>query len=137
MKLVVDEQTARKEIGNWLDFKKVKPNKREASQDSIDSLVDAMKYGQLKIDSKTHVITHTLDFPLQNDQGEETVKSLEYRPRLTVQDQLSKLKGVKADDADGRVVAIIAAAANRPAAIIKRLDMQDYSIAQSVAVFFL
>lgn len=137
MKEVVNQEQARKEIDAWLDHKRVKPNKREENKSSIESLIDAVVYGALKVDEKTLELTHVLDFPITDDEGNPATTELKYKPRITVAEQRSKLKGVKSDDADGRVVALVAAISGRSAGIINKLDMNDYSVAQSVAVFFL
>ena len=133
MEKVVDLETARVEVEKWLDFKRVRESKREANKETIDALVEAVSEGQLVV-NEDHSLTHTLDVPTG---GETALTSLTYKPRLTVQDTHSKMKGVKANDVDGRIIALVSALCGKPASLEGKLDTSDYSISQNVALFFL
>lgn len=130
-------KTAEAEIKKWLDFKKVKPKKRESLQDNIDSMVDNIVDGTLVLDDKTFVLTHALSFPLENDKGEVTVKELVYKPRIQVRDINVKMKGLKPTDADGRIIGYTRALTDQPAEVIKSLDTEDNTLAQHITGFFL
>lgn len=134
METKLDFDSAKKEVEKWLDHKKVKPNKREASQDAIDALIDAVMYGQLVL-GEDFSWTANLDHPI--DSGDAPMGVLVFKPRLKVSETHSKMKGVKPGDADGRVMALIAALTNKPFAMIGKLDTSDYSIAQNIALFFI
>lgn len=129
----VERQVAESEVQKWLDFKRIGDKKREAQKPQIEVLVDAVEDGDLVLDEQM-VFVHTLKFPLMNEQP---VKELSYKPRLSVLDIHSKLEGVKSSDADGRVLAYVAALAGKPRQIIKSLDSEDYAISQALAIFFL
>jgi len=131
----VSEDQARAEVNAWLDAKRVKPPKREAHSDAIDDLVYAMVYGQLTLDSETNEFNQKLDVPIEGEGASTT--DLKYKFRLRVNETHSKMKGVKANDPDGRVMALVAALTGKPRAIIGKLDTGDYSVAQSIALFFL
>lgn len=132
----ITEEVARREVGKWLDYKKVKDKKRENLEAQIDVIVDNIVDGTLVLDSD-HKFTHTLSFPLTNAKGEVTLKSVTYKPRLTVKEINSKMSGIKASDADGRVIGYIAALTDQPSAIIANMDTEDNSLAQAFATFFL
>lgn len=124
---------ALKEINEWLEFKKIGDKKREDASEQIEVLVNAIVEGVLTITDEKKIV-HALKFPLD---GELLISKLEYKPRLRVADIHTHMNGVKGSDADGRVRAYVTALTSQPQNIIKALDTEDYSIAQSVAVFFL
>jgi hypothetical protein len=130
----IAKDIAAQEVQGWLDFKKIKEKKQESYKDQIEVLVDAVSEGTLEINSETKTITQNLDFPIGS---EMKVSKLEYKPRLTVGEIQSHMGGVKATDADGRITAYVAALTNQPKELIKKLDTEDNSIAQSIAIFFL
>jgi len=110
------------EVESWLNFKQIGDRKREAIMEGTLSLKE----------DKTFV--HTLKF---DTGGEIPVKVLEYSPRLKVSVVKTCLQGVAASDADGRICAYVAALTSKATGIINALDTEDYSLAQSIAVFFL
>lgn len=124
---------AQKEINEWLEFKKIGDKKREDASEQIEALVNAVVEGILTI-TEDKKITHALKFPLE---GELLINKLEYKPRLRVADIHTHMNGIKGGDADGRVRAYITALTGQPQNVIKALDTEDYSIAQSIAIFFL
>jgi hypothetical protein len=121
------------EVTSWLDYKKVNEKKRETYKESIDTLVDSVVDGSLSL-SDDKVFVHTLKFPIGK---EVSIPALEYKPRLQLAAVHSQLKNVKGDDADGRIVAYVAALTGQPKEVIKNLDTEDYSTAQAIAIFFL
>ncbi len=130
----ISKEQAIIEVDSWLDYKKVSEKKRESQKDSVEALVEAVMDGSLTLDSGTKEFTHTLKFPTD---GEKPCRELVYKPRLRVSSTHAHLQGVKANDADGRILAYVAALTSKPKDLIKALDTEDYSVAQSVAVFFL
>jgi len=129
----VAKDVAAKEIERWLDAKKVNERKREAYADSIETLTDAVSDGVLTVDGE-HNLVQLLKFPTE---GEVPVTSLKYKPRLKVATIHLHLQGVKTSDADGRILAYIAALTGTPKEIVRSLDTEDYSIGQAIAIFFL
>ena len=78
-----------------------------------------------------------LKFPIEDKGGSTAFKTLEYKPRLNMASIHLHLQGVKSADADGRVCAYVAALTSKPKELIKKLDTEDYGIAQAIAIFFL
>jgi hypothetical protein len=128
------KEVAENEINSWLDYKKVSPGKRESYKDQIELLVDAVGEGFLTLNPETKVLTQTLSSPIGKD---EAVKTLDYKPRLKVSSVHNHLKGVKATDADGRILANVCALTSTNSELIKELYTEDYSISQAIALFFL
>jgi len=130
---MVDKETATADVEKWLDAKRVRAGKRESNKDTIETLIEAVQYGQLVVNEDC-TLTHLLDAPIA---GDTALTELTYKLRLTVSETHSKMKGVKAGDVDGRVIALVSALCSKPAAIIGKLDTADYSVSQNVALFFL
>jgi hypothetical protein len=131
MKVSIDVAT--EEVNKWLDYKKVNEKKREAYKDNIDALVQGVCDGILIL-NEDNTFTHNLQFPIE---GEMPIHKLDYKPRLKMSTVHNHLQGVKPSDGDGRVCAYIAALTSKPKAVVKDLDTEDYSIGQSIAIFFL
>lgn len=124
------------EFEKWLDFKKIKDRKREANKDQEEILIDAIKNNNLII-SEDFNLEYNLEFPLKNDDGDATLESLSFKPRLKVFEINNKMKGVKSNDVDGRVLGYIAASTGKNTGLLKKLDTEDYSIAQAIIMYFL
>ena len=132
MKVALD--VAIEEVNKWLDYKRVNDKKRESYKENIETLVDAVADGYLRLNQEDHKFILELKFPTD---GESPVKSLEFKPRIKVSQVHQHLQGVKSTDADGRLLAYVAALTSQPSGIIKGLDTEDYNVALAIAIFFL
>lgn len=130
---VVNDVTAEEMINQWMDHKKVRDRKREAYKQSIESLVDAAKDGELVLD-KGFKLIYTLRHPIDN---EVKTSKLEFKPRINTKELKRKTKGISAGDVEGRTAAYVAALTNQPVNLIEELDTEDNDIASSIAVFFM
>lgn len=133
MSNVVARDVASKDIEKWLDYKKVSDRKRTANKESIEVLIDAVEDGILVL-NEDYTLTHKLKFPIEN---EIPVTELVYIPRLKVSTVHNKLKGISATSPDERVLAYASALTGKVTNIIKDLETEDYSLVQSVVLFFL
>lgn len=125
---------ATKEVENWLEYKKVQEKTIEINEDSAEILAGAVAEGILKIDDKTHVITHKLLWEIGED---EKIKELTYIPRVNDKILSPYMKGIKPTDSDARLNAYIRALTKQPSGIIKAIDSVDKKISVAIAVFFL
>lgn len=132
--MAVAREVAEEEISAWLDYKKVGARKRSDYADQIDTLINAVADGDLVYDDERHLLRQKLKFPIGED---ATISEFEYMPRLRVGAVHSHLQGVKATDADGRVLAYVAALTGQAKGVIKAIDTEDYTVASSIVVFFL
>lgn len=130
---LVEKEIAQTDINSWLDYKRIDESKREDQKDAIKVLVNAVSEGTL-IMNEDKTFTQKLKFP---PEGETPMLELIYKPRLKVATIHLHLNGVKSSDADGRLMAHVCALTGKPKAAIQALDTEDYSIASSIAVFFL
>ena len=133
MEYKVDRATAENDVTRWLDEKRVKPAKRQQNAEAIEALTDAIQSGTLELQDDCS-FKMNLDFPIP---GDNEIPDLLFKHRLQVREIHAAMKGVKANDADGRVAALIAALTGKPGGIVKLMDSNDYSVAQNIAVFFL
>lgn len=132
----IAREVAEQEVQDWLDFKKVNARKRQNYKENIETLVDSIVVGILTLnDDKSFV--QKLNFPLGEEGKEATITTLTYKPRIKVQTVQVCLQGIKPADADGRVCGYISALTGTDRNIIKQLDTEDYSIGESIAIFFL
>lgn len=122
------------DMNRWLDAKKVSDKKREAYADNIENLTDAISEGSLIL-NENNEFEQKLKFPIKSESGD--IETLKFKNRLTVDAVQNNLTGVKPTDADGRITAYVSALTNLPKAVIKRMDTEDYSIGQALAIFFL
>jgi len=132
----VSREVAETEINKWLDFKCIKPRRRTDLKAAIDMLVDAVEDGDLILEKNNNLI-HKLMMGIQNEEGEKTVGSLTYTPRVNVGLVHKKLKNVQHDDAEGRLIAYVSQLTGQPTAVIEAIDTTDFGIAQAIATFFL
>jgi hypothetical protein len=132
----ITEARAIEDFENWLDYKKIRDKKRSSFQDSEESIIAAIMDGSLVI-CEDFKIEYTLLFPITNDKGEITLEKIKLKPRIKAHEIESKMKGVKANDIDGRIRGYISALSGQNSAIIKKLDTEDYGILREIASYFL
>lgn len=130
----VSKEQSINEINQWLNFKNVRSKKRKTNEDSIDELVEGIEEGYLTFDADTNELTLELGIPLGTD-GQ--IKSLTFKPRMSVGEIHEYLKKVKPGDADGRLTAYVKALTGQPSAVIDSMDTGDSALTTSIVVFFL
>lgn len=133
----VSREQAEKEIKKWLDFKNVGSRKREENEASIEELIESVVEGVISLDADTNAITHKLRVPIMGPEKNVIADKLIYKPRLTVHETQTQLKGIKSNDTDGRVMAYISALSEQSRNVIRYMDTVDYSISQQIVVFYL
>lgn len=130
---LVDEQTASKELERWLDAKRVPSRKREQNDQVLETLKAAIQDGRLIV-TDTGQISVKLLFPIGNN---DDIKKLNFTNRIKAK-QVRKMKvNDDAFDTMGQVLALVAAATNNSMKLLGELDNEDYSLIQSIAVFFM
>lgn len=128
-KKTMTEELALKEVNKWLDYKKIRSKEREEKEAQIGILVDSIVDGSLVLNEDFSLV-QKLDFELEN------VKELVFKPRLTVAEINLKLRAIDASKAHEMLVAYASAATGKPSEIIRRLDANDYKVANAINMFF-
>lgn len=126
----VDPAIANTEVSEWLDHLRITPGLRQTHKDMIDTLVEAVSLGMVEI-NEDQTLTQNLQFPV----GEIT--QLKYKNRLNDFMLEPYLKGVKASDGDGRILAYKAALTSTLKSVLQKLDSSDQRVANSIVVFFI
>lgn len=134
-------EQAEKEVGHWLDRKRITARKRmsDGYKQAIETLVDAVTLGDISI-NEDGTISHQLIVPLEG-----FADRLDYKARILTDDVNKIVKGLSRNDGKGlsekdgtdRVIATISALTSQSVGLIQKLDTEDNSIAQAIAIFFL
>jgi len=130
---VISHEIAEKEVKQWLANKGIRKRKVEESADTIEILVEAVQDGDISFGDDGR-IEQLLSHPIGDNAD---IKKLVYNDRISLQQVRDKLKGLKSNDLDGRVLAYVASATNKPIPLLNKIDTSDWSLAQSIAVFFM
>lgn len=129
----VSKEIAIADVARWLDHKRVRQTKREEYKQHIESLVLAVQDGLLTVEENCTITQHLL-WPIGEN---ENIKELSFKPRLS-QEQLNPyISKLSSGSADERLRAYICALTGQAVGIIGKLDTEDNTISQSIAVFFL
>lgn len=132
----ISHEQATEEINGWLDYKKIFQETRDKLKDNTEVLVEAMANGFLTLNPETHEFTQKLLFGT-GDEGNSGLMELKYRPRLREKDIVPYMKGVKIEDIDARIRAVIGALTMTPKEVIIALDTQDRKVCNAIAFFFM
>lgn len=130
----IPKEVAEAEIDKWLDYKKVRPSKRDDKKANIQTLVWAVMDGDLVL-GEDFALTQKLLYPISN---EISIAEIKYKARLDTKTISSYINGsLKQGDFLAMFLPYMCALTGQPKAIIQALDTEDYEIAQSIAIFFM
>ncbi len=132
----ISQDVATKEIVRWLDFKRIRDNKRKELKTTIKDLVEGVMDGTLVVDEKCNII-QKLQTPIEDDEGKPFAEKLTFKPRLKVKEIHKRLEGVEPKDYDGRVLAYVAELTGQSKGVVGNLETDDYTISQTIVVFFM
>lgn len=133
----VSSEIATATVKKWLDYKRVPEVKRASLSAMTDQLASAIQDGSLSLNEDTHEWHHELVFPIENDKGEVTVRSLVYKPRLNDLQMDRAKKLVKDADFDGTLLRAKVALTGADLNVLRSLDLStDKPIADAIAIFF-
>jgi hypothetical protein len=132
----INTETATAELNKWLDFKNVKEKKRIEYATFGENIIETIESGNIILNEKNE-IEYTLNSPILAESGAPVLSVLTFKPRLRVAELNAKLKGVNATDADARVMAYIAAATDQNTGLLSKMYTDDYSVCQSIIMYFL
>lgn len=137
-KVTVDSETALIDFERWIKIKRIKDQKRQENSKNKfeDVIVSSITEGVLAIDEQGY-ITHKLIFPVENNEGELTLETLKYIPRIPGKLLNIKLKGVSSDDGDKRQLAYGAALTQSNTGMLEAMDTEDLRIMQAIVMYFL
>ncbi len=135
MELVVNLEVATASVNGWLDHKKIKAKKREASKAFIDTMIDAVSTGNLVVEDDFR-LTMNLDFPIKGEVSE--ISTITFVPRITDINKEPYRRSVKTDTFEGQMMLTLCALTKQPIGVLKSLDEgTDKSLAEAIALFFM
>ncbi len=126
---LVSKEIAEKDVNTWLDKQRVKPRARAEKEKDIESLIEAVMYGELSFDDDGHAV-QALQFPIGG------VNQLVYSSRITLDDISTKTKGSGGTDAFSIIAAYISASTGVAIGLLKKMDNSDMGLAGNVVAFF-
>ena len=131
----VTKELAQEEFEKWATAKKIKQSARDSYKSIEEKIVESISEGILILNENLEW-EHTLEFPIEGA-GITSTSLLTYKLRLSTGVLNVAFKGIKPDESDERLVAMIAALTGEPKGIIKALDTStDYSLASCIATYF-
>ena len=131
---VMPLEQAVNEINGWLDYKRIEESDRATYSEQINKLADKIAKGVLSID-QDKIMTMCLAFPVEV--AGTPVETIAIKPRVTTKEVKDKSMNVRAGDADGRLLAYVAASTGLQQQVIDKLDMLDFNLLNIIMVFFM
>lgn len=135
-KVAVQEPQAKAEVDAWLDFQWISELQKSKNSESVDRIIQAVRFGFVTIDSKTFSLKQKLIFPFGVD---DKLTELVYKPSTTVaesKDVMSAPEGEAVDDYTASVGCIThLTGVNR--ALIYRMNRKDFKISDAIALFLM
>jgi hypothetical protein len=130
---MVSLEVAKADIERWLNAAKINPKKREKNADTIEDLIDFVVDGNLTVNDEGELVQTLENAPTKQ------METLKYSLRLKIGEYHKVLSGAKVapTDVDGRLMALVASLTERMFSEVKQLDMADFKVAQTIALFFL
>lgn len=131
----VDKPTAISVFESWLEHKKVPEKKRDSLKAFGENIVDAIESGNLILDDDFYFHL-TLNFPI--GEGEKSVKTLKFKPRINATMRQPYKTGLKGDDFETQTLITLCTLTDISVGIIRSLDdTADRPMADSIALFFM
>jgi hypothetical protein len=134
--IAIDNATAVAEITKWLDYKKVKSQKRNELKAVIDKLINTVEDGTLSVD-EAYNLKYTLQFPLETQDKAYNTNILTFKPRMTQADMQKASEGVGIQDMEGKFIGITSQLTGLMPGEVKKLDTEDMGVCKAIASFFL
>lgn len=130
-------ETAVSEVDSWLDKKKISQSLRDSRKESIETLYSAVEEGMLVLNKdQDFQFVLTLGEPITSDSKQALLSELKFKSRMAVKELQPYLRGISADDGDGRMRAHVCALTKQNGGLILNMDTNDYRVAMAIAIFF-
>lgn len=124
------------DMNRWFDRKKVTRATRDKQKESAEAIVEEIVAGNITIDDACN-INYKLKFPIQDESGSDEITQLKFKPRITAEAVIMRMKNIGATEFEAKLLAYAAALTGNALPVLKKLDSEDVKICQSIAIFFL
>jgi len=133
----VDRESAISEINKWIDEIGYEDGHIESEPTLTDEmLIKSVMSGEVVFDESGQLVVK-LKHPIESKEGDPLHTELTFKHTVAVFEYNNAVKGVKADDADGRMLATIAVFTNVATSRINRLSTKSYRVLQVIAGYLL
>lgn len=139
----ITREQANIEFDKWAEYRKLRDGKRKSFEQQEELIKEVMQTGDLVL-KDDFFFEYKLNTPITNDNGDEIVSVLRFKPRIRKQDLINHYRGVKPDDVDRRLLATIAALTDKSEStlpitknLIGKLYTDDMEVCESIALYFL
>ena len=136
MENAIAQEIAEKDVQRWMDFKNLKPRKREERQAEIETIIESICDGDLILDKEFNFI-QTLRNPVVDNEGKSILKEFKFKPRLLLEDVEPFLMNVKSTNMIGMLAAYTSALTGVGAGLTKKIDTDENKTTQAIVMFFL
>lgn len=135
-KEVVKESQAKAEVDSWLDFHCISELQKNKNSDSIDRIVQAVRFGFVTIDDKTFSLKQKLMFPFGAD---DKLTELIYRPSMTVAESKGAMSAPEGEEVDDYTASVgcVTSLTGINRALIYRMNRKDFKISDAIALFLM
>lgn len=134
----INREVAEQEVKGWVKAKGFRASKveKEDFQESIDLLIDSVMDGLLSV-NEDNSLTYKLQYPIQDEDGNNVLESMTFNKRLTVGFFTNKMKSSKAKTQEEKTILMISELTGEPAGLIQKVQMADFTELGVIATFFL
>lgn len=129
-KIVVDQETATKEVENYIKRRVIKPLRLSKLADAKDNLIEAVMYGWLTINDDGTIIQNLLE-PV----GE--YKSIKYKYRVPADVIEMEKQRTKGFDATQNLLIYWSSYTDEQPNLYRKLEPMDKDTADSLTLFFM
>lgn len=137
-KTVISEDVAFEELKSFIHKWVKRPCKDEQLTDEYVDIFEAIKTGNLIIDSETKVPVYTLISPISNEQGGVSRSTVEFKTRIKPTAKASLAEGLDLKKQVARYsLVIIAHVIGCTVNELDRFDKEDYDVISSIAMLFM
>lgn len=131
---VVDYEIAKSDVNAWLDEIRCKPRKRDSKSDEIETLIEAVQYGELILNDSRE-FTLKLEHPIES--GDSPIEELKFKNRCSISGVRQQLKGIKDGDFQGMYLAYAAVMTGKPKGTLNKMETMDAELMRTIVGFFL
>jgi len=133
---VIDPELALKEVEAFLDRKKIYPKRRATLQGAVDTIAEAIQYGQVTI-AEDGAITQELLDPIVDDKGNAVLSKISYSARIAPSIMASKIAALKSQTMEDKLLCHTMAYSGQAAGIINKLESTDRNTCDAISLFFM
>lgn len=131
-KPAITKEIATEEVNGWLDYKRVRPSKRQEKEDHVQGMIECVEDGIFVI-NEDFTITFNVLWPEEIG----NIKTLTFKPRISDREIDNYYKRLDKKSTTSFILARKAALTGINTTILMNMDTEDSTIADHITAFFL